>query len=160
MHTCDEAWTALDRSFKEFMDCLGQLTEDELTSAPVAGKWTVKDVVIHVWSWLDEAIHTAQAWHGPRPWQKGVTYNDAWNEKQVDDRAALPLITVVDGITSAHRRLMHVLDSADAETLATVGRAPWGEEMPLVEFFYGMAGHYTEHVANLKTYQERCLNGC
>ena len=52
MHTCDEAWTALDRSFKEFMDCLGQLTEEELTSAPVAGKWTVKDVVIHVWSWL------------------------------------------------------------------------------------------------------------
>jgi len=160
MHTCEQAWTAMDHNFKEFMDCLGQLTEDELTAAPAAGKWTVKDVVAHVWSWLDEAVHTAQAWHGPRPWQQGVTYDDAWNEKQVDDRAVLPLITVVDGITSAHRRLMHLLDCADPESLAKVGRAPWGDKMPLVEFFYEMAGHYTQHVPDLKAYQEKCLNGC
>ena len=72
MHTRDEAWRSLEDGFKVFMDCLGQLTEDELTSTCVVGKWTVKDVVAHVWSWDDLAGHTAKAWLGPRPWQNGT----------------------------------------------------------------------------------------
>ena len=73
MHTCNEAWTTLDRNFKEFMDCLGQFTEDELTSVPAAGKWTVKEVVAHVWSLAPMKRSTPrQAWHGPGPWQKGA----------------------------------------------------------------------------------------
>jgi len=160
MRTREEAWAALDDGFKELMDCLGQLTEDELTSAPVAGIWTVKDVINHVWSWLDEALHTAKSWQEDRPWQKGIVYDDAWNEEQVVDRAVLPLLTVVDGVTSAHRRLMHLLDATDDDDLAQVSVAPWGEEMPLVDFFYGMADHYTEHVRDLKAYQGRCLEGC
>jgi hypothetical protein len=160
MHTRDEAWAALDHGFKAFMDCLGRLTEEELTSAQAVGKWTVKDTVAHVWSWDDEAVHTAKAWQDRRPWQDGITYDDAWNERQAADRSALPLITVVDGLTGAHRRLMHLLDLAEEESLAAVARAPWGDEMPLVDFFYGMAEHYLEHVPDLKAYQTNCLEGC
>ena len=93
-------------------------------------------------------------------WQNGVVYDDAWNEAQVASRASLPLITVVDGVTGAHRRLMHQLDLADETALAVVAKAPWGEEMPLGEFFYSMAQHYAAHVADLRAYQEHCLEGC
>ena len=158
MHTRDEAWTELDHGFKAFMDCLGQLTEVELTATQVVGKWSVKDTVAHVWSWADEAAKTAKAWRGRRPWQEGVVYDDAWNERQVDDRSGMALISVVDGLTGAHRRLAHLLDIVEDDSLPVVGKAPWGAEMPLVEFFYEMAGHYTEHVADLKKYQEQCLN--
>jgi len=158
MHTRDEAWTELDHGFKAFMDCLGQLTVDEITSTQVVGKWTVKDTVAHVWSWADEAVKTVKAWQSSRPWQEGVAYDDAWNEQQVEDRAAIALISVVDGLTSAHRRLMHLLDLAEEGSLEVVGKAPWGEKMPLVEFYYEMAEHYTEHVTDLKKYQEQCLN--
>jgi hypothetical protein len=160
MRTCDETWAALDSGFKAFMDCLGQLTEEELTSAPATGKWTVKDVVAHVWSWLDEANQTVRAWQGARPWQVGVVYDDAWNEAQVASRNTLPLITVVDGITSAHRRLMHQLDVAEEEALTQIGKASWGEKMPLVDFFYGIAEHYTAHISDLQAYQKHCLEGC
>lgn len=160
MHTRDEAWDALDAGFKALMDCLGHLTEEELTATPVVGVWTVKDVIAHVWSWLEEANQTVHDWHGPRPWQVGVVYDDAWNEEKVAERAGLPLITVADGITGAHRRLMHQLEVLSDEALAQVGRAPWGEEMPLIEFFYAMAQHYWAHVNDLKAYQERCLEGC
>lgn len=160
MRTRDEAWTALDRNFKMFMDCLGQLTEEELTSAQVVGKWTVKDVVAHVWSWVDEAVRTANAWRAHRPWQEGVIYDDAWNEQQVIDRAGLALISVVDGLTGAHRLFVRFLDLAEDERLALTDKAPWGVEMPLVEFFYQMAGHYLEHVDDLKAYQKHCLEGC
>ncbi len=160
MHTRNEAWAALEHGFKAFMDCLGQLTEEELTSAQAVGKWTVKDTVAHVWTWDDEAVRTAKAWQERRPWQEGVTYDDAWNERQVDDRSALPLITVVDGLTGAHRRLMHLLDLAEEESLAAVARAPWGEQIALVDFFYAMAEHYLAHVPDLKAYQKNCLEGC
>ena len=157
MRTCDEAWAALDSGFKEFMDCLGQLTEEELISAAATGKWTVKDVVAHVWSWLEEANQTIRGWQGPRAWQAGVAYDDAWNEAQVASRANLPLITVVDGVTGAHRRMMHQLDIADEAALEYVARAPWGTEMPLVDFFYDTAEHYTDHIPDLRAYQEQCL---
>jgi hypothetical protein len=159
MVTRDEAWNALNHNFKSLMDCLGKLTEEELTSAPVEGIWTVKDIVAHVWSWDDEAIRTAREWTGPRTWQQGMIDNeDGWNEAQVTNRAALLLIPVVDGLTGAHRRLVHMLDTASDEALAQVAKAPWGEEMPLVDFFYEMAGHYTTHMAALQQYQEKCLN--
>lgn len=160
MHTRDEAWTALDHGFKRFMDCLGKLTEEELTATAVVGKWTVKDVVAHVWSWADEAVHTVKVWQGRRPWQEGVTFDDAWNERHVTERAALPLITVVDGLTSAHRRLMHLLDLAEEESLAVVAQAHWGEAMPLVDYFYALSEHYLEHAGALNAYQKHCLEGC
>ncbi len=157
MRTRDEVQATLDGNFKQLMDCLGQLTEEELTSTAIAGTWTVKDVIAHVWSWGDEASQTIKAWQKPRPWQEGVAYDDAWNESQVAARRALPLITVVDGITGAHRRLVHHLDLADDDTLAQVGRAPWGEDMTLLEFIDEMACHYAEHAKDLEAYQGRCL---
>ncbi|PKO21605.1 MAG: hypothetical protein CVU38_13820 [Chloroflexi bacterium HGW-Chloroflexi-1] len=105
-------------------------------------------------------MNTIKAWRGARPWQAGVAYDDAWNEEQVADRAILPLFTVVDGVTSAHRRLIHQLDLIDDNALIHVGVAPWDEEMPLIDFFYSMAEHYAEHVRDLKAYQGRCLEGC
>lgn len=158
--TRDEAFVALDRGFKVFMDCLGQLTEEELTTAQALGHWTVKDVVAHIWSWADEAVLTAKAWQDRRPWQEGVSYDDAWNEHQVTDRAALPLISVVDGLTAAHRRMMHMLDVLDDDKLSAGGKAPWGEELTLVDFFHSMSEHYLEHARALRTYQEHCLEGC
>lgn len=158
MRTCDEVQAALDGGFKQLMDCLGQLTEEELTNAPSVGSWTVKDVIAHVWSWGDEALQTIKYWQKPRPWQAGVAYDDAWNEAQVAARRALPLITVVDGITGVHRRLVHQLDLAEDKTLAQVGRAPWGEEMTLIDFINWTATHYAEHAEGLLEYQGHCLD--
>jgi hypothetical protein len=157
MRTREEVQTSLDESFKKFMDCLGQLTEDELTSAPVLGTWTVKDVIAHVWAWGDEAVQTTKAWQKPRPWQTGVVYDEAWDEAQVMARRALPLITVVDGATGAHRRLMHILDVADDETLAQIGHTPKGEQITLLGFIDEVAEHYAEHAGVLSAYQGRCL---
>jgi hypothetical protein len=157
MRTRDEVLTALDANFKQLMDCLGQLTEEELTEAPSVGVWTVKDVIAHVWSWGDEAVQTIKYWQKPRPWQEGVTYDDAWNDAQVAARRALPLINVVDGVTGMHRRLVHQLDLADDQTLAQVGHTPWGDDMPMIDFIDEMANHYAEHAVGLLEYQGHCL---
>ena len=160
MHTRDDAWIALDRGFKMFMDSLGHLTEEELTATEVVGKWSAKDVVAHVWVWADEALVTVKAWDGKRPWQEGVMYDDEWNEKQVESRSVLPLINVVDGLTTAHRRLMRELDRVEDAFLAQKGKEPRGQEMSLVDYYYSVAKHYQEHATDLKNYQERCLGGC
>ena len=160
MPTCDDAWENLEVKYKELMDCLGQLTEEELTCAPACGVWTVKDVVAHIWIWTDLAVETIRIWPDTLSQKPTVNYDDAWNEEQVADKAALPLITVVDGAGSAHRRLMHQLDLASDEDLAVIGTTPWGEEMSLLNFFMSMAGHYSDHVADLRAYQDKCLDGC
>jgi hypothetical protein len=157
MRSREESWQELDYGFKTFMDCLGQLTEDELTTTAVVGEWTVKDVVSHVWSWADEALYCARAWDGARAEQAGIVFDDAWNQTQVDERRALPLITVVDGVTGSHRRLMHFIDLTDERAFATPGKAPWGAEMTLGDFLCEIAEHYVRHAHELKQYQEHCL---
>ncbi len=157
MHTRDEVRTALDRNFKSLMDCLGQLTEEELTERPVAGEWTVKDIIAHVWDRGDEALHTAKVWRGPRPWQAGVNYDDAWNDAHVNARRVLPLINVVDGVTGVHRRLIHFLDEADDDVLAQAGKVPWDGEMPLIDMLYEVAEHYALHAQSLAAFQTNCL---
>jgi hypothetical protein len=159
MRTRDEVAATLDGHFKQLMDCLGQLTEEELTSKPIAGIWSVKDILAHMWSWGDEAVATVKAWQKPRPWQQGVAYDDAWNESQVQARRALPLINVVDGVTGAHRRLMHQLDLADDDALAQVGHAFWGAELTLLDFIYEVGEHYAEHAGDLAVYRGHCLDG-
>lgn len=161
MHTRDDAWVALDRSFKAFMDSLGHLTEEELTATEVVGKWSVKDVVAHVWSWVDESVLIAKRWSDAHPASNNVVYDDDWNQKHVDDKSLLPLISVVDGLTGAHRRLIHMLDLAEDSALAEIRKSPWDEtEMSLADFYYDTAAHYEEHRTDLKNYQERCLEGC
>ncbi len=160
MLTRDEVRIALDHNFKLLIDCLGQLTEDELTTQIVAGAWTVKDVLAHVWDWDDEATHTAKAWHAPRPWQEGVSFDDGWNETHVNARRGLPLITIIDGATGAHRRLENILDMADDTVLAEVGQppCPWGAELSLLEMIYNIAEHYADHAQSLDRYQRNCLD--
>lgn len=161
MHTRDDAWMALDRSFKSFMDSLGHLTEEELTATNVVGKWSVKDVVAHVWTWVDEAIEVARAWNSPRSARNNTVYDDAWNEKHVEDKSLLPLISVVDGLTGAHRRLIHMLDLADDSALQQLAKCPWDDsQMSLVDFYFDMASHYEDHTTDLRNYQDRCLEGC
>ena len=48
MRTRDEAWVALDTTFKSLMECIEELTEEELTQVPVTDVWTVKDVIAHL----------------------------------------------------------------------------------------------------------------
>ncbi len=157
MHSRDEAWVALDHGFKNFMDTMGQLTEEELTSRPVVGQWSVKDVIAHVWSLIEEAARTAKAWDSRRPWQEGVAFDDEWNERHVREKEALALIAVVDGLTGAHRRLMHLLDVTEDDVLAVVAKDPKGQEMTLADFFYAAAQYYNDHVNDLKAYQDHCL---
>jgi hypothetical protein len=158
MPTREEVRVALDGNFKKLMDCLGQLTEEELTSRPAKGTWTAKDIIAHVWVWGDEAVQTVKAWRKPRPWQEGVAYDDNWNESRVAGKRVLPLITVVDGVTGAHRRLMHQLDLADDAALDQTGRTPWGSERTLLEFVEDMAVHYADHARDLAEFQDCCLN--
>ncbi len=160
MRSVDEVRAALNHNFKDLMDCIGQLTEDELTNCAVSGGWTAKDVIAHVWARCDENVRTARAWRAARPWQEGVVFDDSWNEAQVANMNCLPLISVVDGITGGHRKLVHLLDMADDHALGQTGRSPWtGDEMTLSDFFYLAAEHYTEHIGDLCNYRERCLKG-
>jgi hypothetical protein len=157
MRTREETRAALNVNFKALMDCTGKLTEVEMTSCPVAGIWTVRDVLGHIWTWSDEALRCIKAWQAPRPWQEGVVYDDHWNETQAAGKSLLPLLTVMDGVTGAQRRLLSVLETESDEELARIGRAPWGSEMTVVDFIYEMAGHYAQHFKDLSSYQAHCL---
>ena len=133
----------------ELLATLGGLFEEDMTAVPVCGHWTMRDVLAHILSWDEEALRTAQHWSEERPWQDGALYDDEWNENEVTKRAELDAIALADGLATYHRKLVLLFQKLDDQALIAEARAPWGERMTLLSFFYEMAVHDGAHVPEL-----------
>lgn len=138
------------RERHDFLNAIGGMHESEMVSLEACGYWTVRDLMAHVLSWDEEIYRTVQHWTGERDWQDGALYDDEWNEREVNARAALDVIDLADGLATYHRRTLQFCDSAAPADLVTVARAPWGEPMALLSLLYEMAGHDAVHRADIE----------
>lgn len=139
------------RERHEFLNAMGGMHESEMVSLEACGYWTVRDLMAHVLSWDEEIYRTVKHWTGARDWQDGALYDDEWNEREVNARAALDVIDLADGLATYHRRTLQFCDSAAPADLVVVARAPWGESMALLSLLYEMAGHDAVHRADIET---------
>jgi hypothetical protein len=139
----------------QFLNALGGMHEDDMVEVPVCGHWTVRDVMCHVLSWDQEALHTAQKWSEARPWQDEALYDDEWNETEVARRADLNVIDLADGLATYHRKLLQHFDELSDAELAATSIAPWGERMSLLGFYYEMAIHDAAHRPHLLALQDQ-----
>ena len=133
----------------ELLATLGGLYEEDMAAVPVCGHWTMRDVLAHILSWDEETLRTAQHWSEERPWQDGALYDDEWNDEEVAKRADLDAVALADGLATCHRKLLLLFQELDDQALTAEARAPWGERMTLLSFFYEMAIHDRAHVPDL-----------
>jgi hypothetical protein len=107
----EQAWTAFTESY-------AGLSEARLTAAGVNGEWSVKDILAHVTTWEQEALHhlpTILA--GRRPPRYSVTYGgiDAFNDQMTARKRALSLAEVLSQLDETHRQLIAYVQDAPEE---------------------------------------------
>jgi len=138
---------------ENLMASIGGLSEAVLTTAPVEGDWTIRDILVHILAWREYGYLVVKHWPAV---DAGVIA--AWRaESDVDvlnaglrqARAALNMIDIADGLTTYHRRLMKLFDQATDADLASTGDHGWGDMGELSDFFYGLAHHEMEHAAKI-----------
>jgi len=132
----DDAWTAFTHSY-------AGLSDAELLEPGVVGRWSVRDVIVHVTIWEEEALkHLPGILEGRRPPRYSVTYGgiDAFNALMIARRKDLPLEEIFRRQAAVHRRVVVLVERTPEKALVSGTRAR--NRLRLDTY-----GHYAVHTA-------------
>jgi hypothetical protein len=144
MKRFDGAWAAFANSY-------AGLSESKLLQPGVTGAWSVRDIIVHVTTWEEEAVkHLPGILAGRRPPRYSVTYGgiDAFNALMTARRKDLPLAEVFRQQAAVHRRVVALIKRAPEDQLA--GDTRFRRRLRLDTY-----GHYAGHTAAIQRWRNR-----
>ena len=140
----DEAWAAFTGSY-------AGLTDESLLRPGVIKTWSVRDIIVHVTTWEEEALkHLPGILEGRRPPRYSVTYGgiDAFNALTSANKKELPLAEVFRQQAAVHRRLVALIARTPEEELASGTR--FRNRLRLDTY-----GHHAGHTAAILRWRSR-----
>jgi hypothetical protein len=140
----DDAWAAFTSSY-------AGLSEKDLLAPGVIKSWSVRDIIVHVTTWEEEAVkHLPVILAGRRPPRYSVTYGgiNAFNALTTEKKKDLPLAEVFRQQAAAHRRVVAAIERAPDEALASESR--FRRRLRLDTY-----GHYPGHTEAIRRWRNR-----
>jgi hypothetical protein len=145
----------LDAAWVNFQNAYAGLSHNEMTAPGVVEDWSVKDVIAHVTTWEEEALHhlpTILA--GQRTPRYSVAYGgiDAFNAEMTAKKRALSLPEILAQRDDTHRRLIAYI--------ATIPEAEFVTETRVRRRIrYDTYSHYPIHTRAIWEWRERRASG-
>lgn len=102
----------LEEEWEKFEEAYSGLPENELLHSDVPGGWSVRDIIVHVTYWEEEALtYLPVILKGSRPPRYFITYGgiDAFNTQMMQNRKYLSLAELLQRHAETHRRLIEFL---------------------------------------------------
>lgn len=145
----------LEEQHELLMESVAGLDEATILGTITHEPWSMRDELVHMLAWKEFELYIVDHWPAPDP--DGVRqfiYTEGYGEDEVNEvllaeRADLNMIEVVDGLATAHRRIMKRLEAADDAALRSDGDWLFGARGDLSNFVYSMALHQAEHAESL-----------
>lgn len=150
-----ELLVALEEQREAFMDVIENLSEEQLTTPGVAGKWSVKDILSHISRWEAELVTSLwQISQGQKPGtvlfnMKGTVddVNRAWYEQT----AGRELTRVLDDFHAVRNQTILRLEDFSDNDLTNPKRYPYMEGTPLWQYIENNSfGHEAEHLPDIQ----------
>ncbi len=116
--TRDQVLRRLDTAWRAFETAYAGLSERDLATPGVTGRWSVRDLIAHVTWWEEEALeHLPHILKGGRPARYSVKYGgiDAFNALRTGERRGLSLAEVLRQHAAVHARLVAYLHRVPEE---------------------------------------------
>ena len=138
----------LDTAWQDFTASYAGLSEARLTEPGVTGDWSVKEVIAHVTTWEDEALHYLPviAAGGTTPRYAAVGGIDAFNMQTSERKRDLSLAEVLAQQAETHRRLIAYIEQVPEELFTRETR--FRRRLRLDTY-----GHYPLHAAAIREWR-------
>lgn len=140
----------LDRAWKDFENSYAGLSDAELLTPGVTGKWSVRDIIAHVTWWEEEALtHLPTILDGGRPPRYSVAYGgiDAFNALRTEEKGTLSLSDVLREHDVTHQRLIAYIKSVPEELFTIETR--FRRRLRLDTY-----SHYPVHARTIRAWRE------
>lgn len=154
-----ELRSRIEAGYRQFEAILAPLTEEQMTTIPINGDWTIKDNLAHLTVWQDYLLTRLQAvinrQHPPEFFPASLTTEDEQNEYFYQKNKDRPLSEVLADFRASYQRVLATIQAMSEESLTAP--VPWKEGGdPLWPSIVGNTyGHYEEHGDIIKRWQSR-----
>jgi len=156
--TKDDLITAIEHEWEALQSALDGLDERQLIAAPVAGAWTVKDLLAHLAVWesrLVTDLHKVERGVAPT-WNLTSAQVDQLNAQFYREQKSRPLERVLEDLSGVHLALLNRLDNLPADALTDPKRFRITDGRPLAEIIAAdSAEHFQEHTAEILAWRRR-----
>lgn len=139
---------SLEGAFAAFQAAYEGLPDAALLEPGVSGDWSLKDVLVHVHAWEEEALaHLPVIAAGGTPPRYAASGGvDAFNARTFERHRELPLAEVRRRLADSHRRLVELVRSAPGDLLA--GDTRYRRRLRLDTY-----GHYRLHTEGIRRWR-------
>ncbi|HEY7203090.1 MAG TPA: ClbS/DfsB family four-helix bundle protein [Methylomirabilota bacterium] len=138
-----------DEAFGELRESFDGLSEEEMRRAWL-GRWGVREILIHISGWHDEMTPAlGRIAKGEAAYPAGAYDDfDAWNARFVEQKTGVKAVDVIAQLEVSHRAFVAAAAAVPERFFAPGGAA--------VSSFEGAgAGHYREHLAQIRQWRDR-----
>jgi hypothetical protein len=149
--TTEQVLKRLEAAWKDFEQSYAGLSDSQLLTPDVTGRWSVRDIIAHVTWWEEEALkHLPLIREGGRPPRYLVKYGgiDAFNALMTEQRKELPLAEVLRQHDAVHARLVEYVRNAPEDLFTRETR--FRRRLRLDTF-----GHYPVHARAVRNWRGR-----
>jgi hypothetical protein len=149
--TTEQVLKRLEAAWKDFEQSYAGLSDSQLLTPDVTGRWSVRDIIAHVTWWEEEALkHLPLIREGGRPPRYSVKYGgiDAFNALMTEQRKGLSLAEVLRQHDAVHARLVEYVRNAPEDLFTRETR--FRRRLRLDTF-----GHYPVHARAVRNWRGR-----
>ena len=144
----------LTRARAALLDTIEGLTETDMATLPVAGDWTIKDILAHVSGWAAwdlAGVEGVQA--GKPPDFSAIQEVDTFNARLVAERREWTLGRILAEMADAHAALQELLASMPDKDVFRAGpfRGPYWDS--LAGWLQVAWEHEGEHAAQIRAWR-------
>ena len=116
---------------------------------PVAGEWTIKEVIDHLTGWDDITIQTLRAFIDGEMSETTMVRVELFNKQIIFIRRGLALEQSVAEWKKRRERLLWLIRQVPDDKLGQEMRFPWGGEGYVRDLVHQLAAHESEHAEEI-----------
>ena len=147
----EESLEQLRRQRERLLAVIAPLSEDELTSQPLVGDWSVRDILAHILSWEEEAAKRLKFIAKGQPekikWVAPANVHE-WNAKAREKKSDMPLAEVLTKLAARRQELSRLLEKLPEEALADGARTALSVWFPNCTY-----KHEEEHAEQIEAWR-------
>ncbi len=139
----------LEHAWSDFLDSFAGLSEEEMLTPGVIGRWSVRDIIAHVTTWEEEALkYVPVLLHGGKPPRYSTTYGgiDAFNAQTTERKSGFALPEILRQSDEVHQKLIDLIENTPEAYLSSKSRLRHRVRMDTYS-------HYPRHAAAIRKWR-------